>query len=62
MIIIKIYLWNYKINIDNNENNHHNKNNNNIIIIIIISDEGLTLTKDEGTCLRRLSMFKKKVH
>jgi len=26
------------------------------------SDEGLTPTKDEGTCLRRLSMFKKEVH
>ena len=25
-------------------------------------DEGLTLTKDEGTCLRRLSMFRKEVH
>ena len=25
-------------------------------------DEGLTPTKDEGTCLRRLSMFIKKVH
>jgi len=26
------------------------------------SDEGLTPTKDEGRCLRRLSMFIKKVH
>jgi len=26
------------------------------------SDEGLTPTKDEGTCLRRLSMFRKEVH
>jgi len=26
------------------------------------SDEGLTPTKDEGKCLRRLSMFIKKVH
>jgi len=25
-------------------------------------DEGLTPTKDEGTCLRRLSMFRKEVH
>jgi len=25
-------------------------------------DEGLTLTKDGGTCLRRLSMFRKEVH
>jgi len=25
-------------------------------------DEGLTQTKDEGTCLRRLSMFRKEVH
>jgi len=25
-------------------------------------DEGLTPTKDEGTCLRRLSMFRKAVH
>jgi len=26
------------------------------------SDEGLTPTKDGGTCLRRLSMFRKEVH
>ena len=26
------------------------------------TDEGLTPTKDEGTCLRRLSMFRKEVH
>jgi len=26
------------------------------------SDEGLTPTKDEDTCLRRLSMFRKEVH
>ena len=26
------------------------------------SDEGLTPTKDGGTCLRRLSMFIKEVH
>ena len=25
-------------------------------------DEGLTPTKDEATCLRRLSMFRKEVH
>jgi len=25
-------------------------------------DEGLTPTKDGGTCLRRLSMFRKEVH
>jgi len=25
-------------------------------------DEGLTPTKDEGTCLRRLSIFRKEVH
>jgi len=25
-------------------------------------DEGLTPTKDEGTCLRRLCMFRKEVH
>jgi len=25
-------------------------------------DEGLTPTKDEGKCLRRLSMFRKEVH
>jgi len=25
-------------------------------------DDGLTPTKDEGTCLRRLSMFRKEVH
>ena len=25
-------------------------------------DEGLTPTKDEGTCLRRRSMFRKEVH
>ena len=25
-------------------------------------DEGLTPTKDEGTCLRRLNMFRKEVH
>jgi len=25
-------------------------------------DEGLTPTKDEDTCLRRLSMFRKEVH
>jgi len=28
----------------------------------IVCDEGLTPTKDEGTCLRRLSMFRKEVH
>ena len=27
-----------------------------------IFDEGLTPTKDGGTCLRRLSMFRKEVH
>jgi len=27
-----------------------------------VSDEGLTPTKDGGTCLRRLSMFRKEVH
>jgi len=27
-----------------------------------IIDEGLTPTKDGGTCLRRLSMFRKEVH
>ena len=27
-----------------------------------VDDEGLTPTKDEGTCLRRLSMFRKEVH
>jgi len=26
------------------------------------SDQGLTPTKDGGTCLRRLSMFRKEVH
>jgi len=26
------------------------------------NDEGLTPTKDGGTCLRRLSMFRKEVH
>jgi len=26
------------------------------------NDEGLTPTKDEGKCLRRLSMFRKEVH
>jgi len=26
------------------------------------TDEGLTPTKDVGTCLRRLSMFRKEVH
>jgi len=26
------------------------------------ADEGLTPTKGEGTCLRRLSMFRKEVH
>ena len=26
------------------------------------TDEGLAPTKDEGTCLRRLSMFRKEVH
>jgi len=25
-------------------------------------DEGLTPTKDGGTCLRRISMFRKEVH
>jgi len=28
----------------------------------VVSDEGLTPTKDEDTCLRRLSMFRKEVH
>jgi len=28
----------------------------------LLSDEGLTPTKDEGTCLRRLNMFRKEVH
>jgi len=28
----------------------------------VLSDEGLTPTKDGGTCLRRLSMFRKEVH
>ena len=27
-----------------------------------LDDEGLTPTKDGGTCLRRLSMFRKEVH
>ena len=27
-----------------------------------VFDEGLTPTKDGGTCLRRLSMFRKEVH
>jgi len=27
-----------------------------------LPDEGLTPTKDGGTCLRRLSMFRKEVH
>jgi len=27
-----------------------------------LGDEGLTPTKDGGTCLRRLSMFRKEVH
>ena len=27
-----------------------------------VSDEGLTPPKDGGTCLRRLSMFRKEVH
>ena len=27
-----------------------------------ITDEGFTPTKDGGTCLRRLSMFRKEVH
>jgi len=27
-----------------------------------MDDEGLTPTKDGGTCLRRLSMFRKEVH
>ena len=27
-----------------------------------VSDEGLTPTKDGGTCLRRLRMFRKEVH
>jgi len=27
-----------------------------------LTDEGLTPTKDGGTCLRRLSMFRKEVH
>ena len=27
-----------------------------------VDDEGLTPAKDEGTCLRRLSMFRKEVH
>jgi len=27
-----------------------------------LHDEGLTPTKDEDTCLRRLSMFRKEVH
>jgi len=26
------------------------------------TDEGLTPTKDGGTCLRRLNMFRKEVH
>ena len=30
--------------------------------VLCQSDEGLTPTKDEGTCLRRLSMFRKEVH
>jgi len=30
--------------------------------VLLINDEGLTPTKDEGTCLRRLSMFRKEVH
>jgi len=29
---------------------------------IKLYDEGLTPTKDGGTCLRRLSMFRKEVH
>jgi len=29
---------------------------------VSLIDEGLTPTKDEGTCLRRLSMFRKEVH
>jgi len=33
-----------------------------ISLINYISDEGLTPTKDGGTCLRRLSMFRKEVH
>jgi len=33
-----------------------------IRIVKFKSDEGLTPTKDEGTCLRRLSMFRKEVH
>jgi len=32
------------------------------IIYHPLSDEGLTPIKDEGTCLRRLSMFRKEVH
>jgi len=28
----------------------------------LLCDEGLTPTKDGGTCLRRLSMFRKEVH
>jgi len=32
------------------------------VITNMFSDEGLTPTKDEGTCLRRLSMFRKEVH
>jgi len=33
-----------------------------VIIDYSSVDEGLTPTKDGGTCLRRLSMFRKEVH
>jgi len=32
------------------------------LISATMTDEGLTPTKDGGTCLRRLSMFRKEVH
>jgi len=32
------------------------------LVDLLTFDEGLTPIKDEGTCLRRLSMFRKEVH
>jgi len=47
---------------------HKNKIRTNFIILVeiwdqkdILTDEGLTPPKDGGTCLRRLSMFRKEV-
>ena len=33
-----------------------------LLLLLLLYDEGLTPTKDEGTCLRRLSIFRKEVH